>query len=649
MSLPSNVYRRGAVYWWRRTLQLCDPASKPITLGLSLLTRELRIARGRAAAMTARSETIRMSLYTRIAEDGLSADQQHRLFIGEMTLYRNALAHEVARWEAEPQLRDLSDSDRDLQAFEALWGAFARTGIVDAPSAEYAAEHFHDLDEEEQGRLRRLIRETPGFRTNFAAETSAAMARVGVSPTAANLPLGSKLVMLARMTGAWACRNGVEVTSALESRMPASVTAPATLPRESSLATIPDAEITPEWRYLTPTQVAEKMIAETPKMFEHRNGGKRASEQTGEQTLRQIRWAASLLERSTPAGQPLWKLSMADLKELDSWFDRLPISFGKSPTDRRDDMTLAMAHERALVRLEEGEISAEEIGLVIPTCNKHYRKIAQVHAFLVNALPQIATLDFGKFIQPDRKDERAARLRYTVAQGRAIFSLPPWTGCAGEHDRLTAGRAVIQDSLFYVLLLVWYTGARREEICKLRLVDIDVVDGIHFLRIASTETGRVKNMTSERCIPLAKEIMRLGFVHYVDALKVAGETLLFPELEPADGTKRKRGDVFYKLWWIYLKPLVPDLTRGQAMHSARHMVSDELKQQAIFLEFRNDLLGHKTAGGEGASRYPSAAALKTVLGLVNRIPVVTDHLSEVTAESITLLKPDLRRQRPSRN
>jgi hypothetical protein len=134
MSLPSNVYRRGAVYWWRRTLQLCDPASKPITLGLSLLTRELRIARGRAAAMTARSETIRMSLYTRIAEDGLSADQQHRLFIDELTLYRNALVHEVARWEADPKLRDLSATDRDLQAFEALWGAFARTGIVEAPS-----------------------------------------------------------------------------------------------------------------------------------------------------------------------------------------------------------------------------------------------------------------------------------------------------------------------------------------------------------------------------------------------------------------------------------------------------------------------------------------------------------------------------------
>lgn len=444
----------------------------------------------------------------------------------------------------------LSDANRDLQAFEALWGAFARTGIVEAPSAEYASEHFHDLDEEEQGRLRRLIRDTPGFGANFAAETSAAMARVGIVPSAANLPLGSKLVMLARMSGAWACRNGVEVTSAPDNALPTPATAPAVVNGDGGPAKAREAHIPRELRDLTPTEVAERMIAETPKMFEHRNGGKRASEQTGEQTLRQIRWAASLLKRSTPAGQPLWKLSTADLKDLDSWFDRLPISFGKSPGDRRDDVTLVLAHERALARVEEGEIEADEIGLTIPTCNEHYRKIAQVHAFLVQAVPGIPALDFGKFIQPDRKDERAARLRYTVPQGRAIFSLPPWTGCAGEHDRLTAGDIVIHDSLFYVLLLVWYTGARREEICKLRLVDLDVVNDIYFLRIASTETGRVKNMTAVRCIPLADELIRLGFIHYVDALKAAGETLLFPEIDPADGTKRKRGDVFYKLWWI---------------------------------------------------------------------------------------------------
>ncbi|MAW99181.1 MAG: hypothetical protein CMN72_05925 [Sphingomonas sp.] len=652
MPLPTNTYRRGAVYWWRRTLRLATGAHAPISLGLSLQTRELRIARGRAAAMTAHSETVRMSLYSRITTEGLTQDQQYRLFMDEMTLYRNALVHLVAEWQADHDFSALSDNDRDLQAYETLWRTFAQTGIVEQPTRAFAEENFVELDEEEAGRLRQLIIATPGLKANFAKETEAALARVNIAPSPANRALAGKLVMLARMVGAWSCRTGVEIGA-----IPGVVAEPPCAALNSSPpAPNPTAEDAPiasgepnaEWLKMTPTEVAERFIADTPRMFEHRQGGKRASEQTGEQTLRQIRWAAELLERSLPPGRPLSVVGPDDLKTLDKWFDKLPITFGKSPADRASSMTLQRASERAIERVEAGDLTAADIGLTIPTCNKHYRKIAQIHKFLRSKSKAIPELDISGFTQPDRKDERAARTRYSVEQGQAIFALPPWTGCAGEDERLKPGNIIIHDSVFYVLLLVWYTGARREEICKLRIVDVDHVSGIWFLRIDTTETGRVKNTRAIRCIPIADQLVRLGFIHYVEALKAAGETLVFPELEPADGTKRKRGDVFYKLWWIYLAPLIPGLLRGQAMHSARHMVSDELKQQEIFLEFRNDLLGHKTNGGEGATRYPSAAALRTVLAIVNRIPVVTGHVADVGAADIRLLSSENRRQRPGR-
>jgi hypothetical protein len=198
MPLPSNIYRRGAVYWWRRTLRLAKCQSHHKTLGLSLLTRDLRIARGRAAAMTARSETVRMSLYDRIATEGLSSDQQYRLFMGEMTLYRNALVHEVARWQADADLRDISDPDRDLQAFETLWRAFAETGIVATPSRAYAEKHFFELDEEEQGRLCQLLAQTPEFVSGFEAETKMALTRVGISPTPSKRPPSHRARRFAR-------------------------------------------------------------------------------------------------------------------------------------------------------------------------------------------------------------------------------------------------------------------------------------------------------------------------------------------------------------------------------------------------------------------------------------------------------------------
>ena len=52
-----------------------------------------------------------------------------------------------------------------------------------------------------------------------------------------------------------------------------------------------------KWRTASPVEAAELLIASNPAMFEHRKEGKRAATQVGEQTLRQIRWAACLPQR----------------------------------------------------------------------------------------------------------------------------------------------------------------------------------------------------------------------------------------------------------------------------------------------------------------------------------------------------------------
>lgn len=144
---------------------------------------------------------------------------------------------------------------------------------------------------------------------------------------------------------------------------------------------------------------------------------------------------------------------------------------------------------------------------------------------------------------PIDEGEREARQRYTLEQGQAIFSLPPWIRCIGANDRLTSGSTVIHDGLFFVLVLVWHTGARREELCKLMLNDIEERSETPYLLIRATQTGRVKNNSAKRVVVLSNELLRLGFMRYVEAMGAAGETLLFPELMPGNATKRKLGDV----------------------------------------------------------------------------------------------------------
>ena len=92
--------------------------------------------------------------------------------------------------------------------------------------------------------------------------------------------------------------------------------------------------------------------------------------------------------------------------------------------------------------------------------------------------------------------------------------------------------------------------------------------------------------------------------------------------------------------------MMTSLQRGQAMHSARHMVDTELKALEVFPEFRDDAFGHK-GRGEGPSRYAKATRLRELLGVVNQIPVVTGHLGK--SSEISLLPPDYLRPRPRRD
>ncbi|MEJ8630223.1 integrase [Sphingomonas sp. I4] len=370
------------------------------------------------------------------------------------------------------------------------------------------------------------------------------------------------------------------------------------------------------------------MIATTPRLLEHRKGGKREKDSVGEQTLRQIRWAAVLLQKSLPPGTPMWRVTKADIVELDKWFDQLSVNYGKAAGDHDLGQSLEQAAAVFADRVENGDVPMDQIGLSTGTANKHFNKPGQIHSFTRKAVAIAEPIDFGEFTAPIDKDEREARLRYTREQGEAIFRLPPWTGCVGVEERLEPGSKVFHDGLYYLLLLVWYTGARREELAKLMLDDVEERHGIDYLLIRPTITGRIKNKSARRVIVIADELIRLGFLRYVEAMRAAGEQLLFPEFVPGGDTKRKLGDVFYKLWWIYIAPSVPDRKRGQAMHSARHTVSDELKDQEVFIEFRNDLLGHKGTGGEGMTRYPGRASLEKLKATVAKIPIVTGHLPD---------------------
>ena len=647
------MFRRGGAYWWRRTLSWWDGNAQPITLALSLGTKDLGVARHRAAAMTAQSEVVRMTLYDRVARDGLTVDQRDAVFRTEMRAYRDALEHLAAEWQFKPAWAKVTDVDADLHVYEAIWGAFARTGVIDGvPSMAYADEHFGELTTDQRAAARRLVG-SADLRHNLSRETAQRLEALGIEPNPTNMALAVRLVLDARSQAARELRSGVDTVSKIV--VPAISDECQSVPiiaeqQPARRVTMDPGQISEKWRNVSPVKAAELLIEANPAMLQHRKEGKRAVTQVGDQTLRQIRWAAVLLQKSmNPAGptastRPFWTCTFDDIVTLDSWFDKLPVTCGKSPRDRDVGTTLQEICDRALDRIDKGDLGADAIGLEGVTSNKHLRKIKQIYDLAREEIDVLQEIKFSKFMVPDLKDEREARDAYTVEQAIEIFSLPPWTGCAGARDRLAVGSEVFHDSLYFVLLIVWYTGMRREEVCKLLVAEIQCDASYWFISIRNSAAGRVKNANSVRLIALAGELIRLGFVQYVDAIRAAGHDAVFPELVAESGASTK-GDVFYRIWWIYIAPLLTGLKRGQALHAARHSFDTELKELEVLPEHREDALGHAGKHGEGR-RYSKAARLKKLKKLVDQVPIVTAHLPSFAA--IRLLPVDQRKPRPVR-
>lgn len=645
MASLQHVYRRGHIFWWRRVHDLFY--NRRVDVRLSLGTTDRFEARNRGAALSAALPGVRSMLEQEIRENSEVTEGELRAIAKEM--YHARLLEVCTMQRAEPSLAELHSATNlaFIVYFERLKSL---GGHASFSSAEERSWLERGCDPQRIADLKTIIamRENKGVSPIRREEIDHHLTRAGFTPDD-KLRWMLELLLYPAYRDAYA-----DAESELQDGYqdlgfdsPENDEPDVTFdPQPNGGSSKPS--INKKWLAWTPTEVAEAMIAATPKLSGHRKKGKRGSSTVEEQTLRQIRWAATLLQKSLPTGTPLYKVTETDIARLDVFFDQLSCRYGKSNTDRILSETLEEAAKRAIDDVAEGNLPPEEVGFSTRTSNKHFGKLAQIFRYMWKTTGTQANIDFSKFMIDVPRNARDDRDRLTNEQGKALFSLAPWTGCKSERkgDRLKGGDYLCHDGLFFVPLLVWYTGARREEVCKLMVDDVKTDASIPSIHIRPTEIGRVKNKAADRVIAIADELIRLGFVRYVKAMRADGERLLFPELMPASSTKRTLGDVFYKIWWIYLAPHVPDLKRGQAMHAARHMVSDELKQQEVSLEFRNDHLGHTGKGGEGETRYPSAASLEKLLKLVNMIPVVTGHLPDQT--TVQLLSKSLRCPRPGR-
>ena len=185
------------------------------------------------------------------------------------------------------------------------------------------------------------------------------------------------------------------------------------------------------------------------------------------------------------------------------------------------------------------------------------------------------------------------RRGYKPEELAALFN----TGVFTKGDRPIGGKG---EAAFWLPLLAVFTGARREELAQLATDRVRVEAGVPYLALDPLDdSGRLKTDESRRAVPLHRELIRLGFLAFVEDCRKTGGGHLFPQLKP-----NKRGQYAAKFgdWW---GRYVRDAAKVQdsliaPMHSFRHAVITDLRQQRIREDEERQLLGHADRNGRSA-------------------------------------------------
>ncbi|NWG74068.1 MAG: site-specific integrase [Rubrivivax sp.] len=192
------------------------------------------------------------------------------------------------------------------------------------------------------------------------------------------------------------------------------------------------------------------------------------------------------------------------------------------------------------------------------------------------------------------KDRRA----YSVAELNHLYASRLYT--QGYRPK---GQAV--DAAYWLPLLGPFVGARIEELCQLRIEDVQRINGVWCIRICDLdETQRVKTASSFRRVPLHDAVVQAGFLAYVAQAARGGHERVFPTLSN-DNAHGIYSNAVGKWYGRYLDSI--GLTdRRLDYHSFRYLMRQQCSLCGIDNEVRDALTGHWLSNSDAGRTYMKA-------------------------------------------
>ena len=157
-----------------------------------------------------------------------------------------------------------------------------------------------------------------------------------------------------------------------------------------------------------------------------------------------------------------------------------------------------------------------------------------------------------------------------------------------------------QHAAYWIPLLGLYSGARLGELCQLQTQDVQTLEGIPVLVLTDEGEGQsIKSEAGHRSVPIHSELIRLGFLDYVDSIRSSGKGSLWPSLKLRDG---KPSDYFGR-WFKNQRHSLGLVETRPDFHCFRHTVRPLMRQAGFSEETQDKVTGHKAHGSVGTVVY----------------------------------------------
>jgi integrase len=252
-----------------------------------------------------------------------------------------------------------------------------------------------------------------------------------------------------------------------------------------------------------------------------------------------------------------------------------------------------------------------------------YTYLASLRPFLAESRRIFGDVGFpahltteGLKYRGSRKEGESKQRAFTEGELKRLFEGP---------EMLAYARSKSDHPKYWLPLLGLFTGARVNEICQLNPhSDIREEGGVwifNFTEEGETDariTRRIKNASSVRTVPIHPELIALGFLKYVESVRVKDNKLLFPQWTPSKGKASYAAEKWFRVFLT--EAGLRDETPGKnlvGMHAFRHTFLNRALNLGVL--GAEALTGHVSGKSAVVRGYEGELGLKNKLAVLSQI------------------------------